>query len=475
MSRYTGCLLGLAAGDALGAPLEGMKEGHIRQIFGEVTGFADPIAAFPDRPGKWRLRGLYTDDTQQALALADVLAVHGEADTEALADLYIRLLREGPSQYAFGAHRGTGHFFRRAVLAMEEIPDDPLACGQPSAGNGAAMRVAPIGLHYAHDDEALGKAAVEVSLMTHHDPRGVAAALAVALAVARFARLGAEDGDPALEIAGELPHWVAEWEERLEGEYRSYLLGEALGERTHQFSKGLQVLAFLVREGDDLLAAKTILRHANNCDPATPVGHPHAGFALASVTMALYRALSARDFRSGLLATVRQGGDADTAGAMAGAVLGARFGERAIPEEWLASLLNVRQIRLRGQALETGEVDWSVWEDYVETEKALTESEASAVLKARGDNRKPIEKRERRQAERRERAAKKAAKAPPTDPDGATAFAPPPEVWLREVPGNALPDPLDPIQAKKDRARRGRKRVAWKEERRGKQKQLKKD
>jgi ADP-ribosylglycohydrolase len=199
--RITGSLLGLAVGDALGAPLESLKDGHILQLFGgEVNDYADSFAAFPDRPGKWRLKGLYTDDTQQALAVAEILAVHGRMDLRALADLYIRLADEGPAEAPFGAHRGVGHIFRRAVGALRET-ENPLAAGQPSAGNGAAMRVAPVGLFYADDQEALARAAIEVSLMTHHDPRGVAAALAVARAVAWFVQGNA---DP-LQLAKELP------------------------------------------------------------------------------------------------------------------------------------------------------------------------------------------------------------------------------------------------------------------------------
>jgi len=54
MDQYTGCMLRLAIGEALGALVERFKEGYIRQLVGEITGFLNPVAAFPDRLGKWR-------------------------------------------------------------------------------------------------------------------------------------------------------------------------------------------------------------------------------------------------------------------------------------------------------------------------------------------------------------------------------------------------------------------------------------
>ena len=54
MDQYTGCMLRLAIGEALGGPVGGLKEGRIRQLVGEIAGFLNPVAAFPDRLGKWR-------------------------------------------------------------------------------------------------------------------------------------------------------------------------------------------------------------------------------------------------------------------------------------------------------------------------------------------------------------------------------------------------------------------------------------
>jgi len=463
-----GTLLGLAIGNALGAPFEGMKDGYIRQLAGEVTGYTDSTTLLPDRPGKWRLKGLYGDATQQALAIADILAIHGHADSAALAELYVRLAQEGPRDLPLGAHRAVDPFFRRTVQTLADAPD-PLTCGHSTPNNGAATRIAPVGLYFAHDEQALARATLELSLLTHHDPRSIAAALAVAWTLARLTQTATHGQRPdspalALEIAQELPGWVREWEDVLIQEYSGYLAETHL-ESAHQFSNALKPLATLLREGNEQIAHATLLAQANAATPEHPIAQLHDAFAPASVVAALYRALSARQFADDLLAGIQGGGDTGHVGALTGALLGARFGEDSIPKAWIAGLLNAQQVRLRAQALRDREVDWAEWEDYIEMEKALTEREINFLAEAQKTHHKAIEKRQQHQTERRERAAKAAAKKPPEY----LPFAPPPQVWLRGgAPSTPaiLPDPLDPVQAKKDRAKRGRKRIAWKDERR---------
>ena len=66
VDRVRGCLLGLAIGDALGAPLEGLSTQQIRTHYGRVRGYVDGRQAWKRKRYRWRLLGLYSDDTQQA-------------------------------------------------------------------------------------------------------------------------------------------------------------------------------------------------------------------------------------------------------------------------------------------------------------------------------------------------------------------------------------------------------------------------
>src|SRR5215472_8077307 len=91
IDRVRGGLLGLAVGDALGAPLEGLSPQKIRAHYGQVVDYVDGAQAWKKKPFRWRLPGLYTDDTQQALVLTDELLEHGAIDPERVAEVYVRL------------------------------------------------------------------------------------------------------------------------------------------------------------------------------------------------------------------------------------------------------------------------------------------------------------------------------------------------------------------------------------------------
>src|SRR4051812_19604466 len=91
LDRVRGSLLGLAIGDALGAPLEGLSPQQIRAHYQVVTDYVDGAKAWKKKPFRWRLPGLYTDDTQQALALVDVMLARGCVDVDHLATTYLEL------------------------------------------------------------------------------------------------------------------------------------------------------------------------------------------------------------------------------------------------------------------------------------------------------------------------------------------------------------------------------------------------
>ncbi|MDQ4048652.1 MAG: ADP-ribosylglycohydrolase family protein, partial [Actinomycetota bacterium] len=153
--RARGALLGTFAGDALGMPFEG----------------ADP-AAVPERLDMLdaRLgRGSYTDDTQMAIALAESLLEHDGIDDQALGRAFADAYDSGR-----GYGEGTSEVLRlvRSGVHPREAARSALG-GKGSLGNGAAMRVAPVAVVYAHDGGALEAAARASALVTHAHPLGV--------------------------------------------------------------------------------------------------------------------------------------------------------------------------------------------------------------------------------------------------------------------------------------------------------------
>ncbi|GAB4313110.1 MAG: hypothetical protein Kow0059_04110 [Candidatus Sumerlaeia bacterium] len=447
-----GSLLGLAIGDALGAPVEGMKAGHIRQVAGEVTDYLDTRRLWPERPSHWRLKGLYTDDTQQALALSDVLGDYGHGDPEGLADLWVRLLRADTGRPA-GGHRGAGSNFIQVVRSLGD-GNPPMKCGAPSAGNGAAMRIAPVGLYYHDDEAALMENALSVSLMTHTDPRGIAAAAALAIAVARLLSVGAAlKPQTAADISREIQTFTRRAEERLQDDFFHLLHKDLRRSCAYCMSDALETLPPIVLERDHALARATVVKEANRLNPGQPIADANVGFAPASVTISLYYALTAPTFFHGLVDAINDGRDTDTVGAMTGALLGARFGCDAIPDKWSAGLINREQIRLRGEFLADGAVNYMIREDFVEMETRLTLEEIHALT----PNIEAV--RRRHNAADQKRSKSRATPANSSPEVEHLGFAPPPEVWLAR-------DDLMPNEKRREKERRARRRFDWKETRR---------
>ncbi len=365
VDRVRGCLLGMAVGDALGAPLEGLSSQQIKSHYGRVWDYVDGVRAWKRKPHRWRLPGLYSDDTQQALALCDVLLEAGRVDQERLADLYLGLMT--PKGSFVGAHRGIGRSFRKVLEALEGgMPAG--SCGQPGAGIGAAMRIAPVALFFRDATEPLFKAVMDSSLITHRDIRSLGGALAVAHAVRRL--VSGEPRDAAL------PLWIAadltKHEARIEADY---------GQRvTHRREHGRSMSRAIARAEAVLelprdRALRALVDEANNHGAEPECRRATMGFPPACIPACLYILLTTSSFEEALIETINLGGDSDTTGAILGAMAGAHYGAQAIPERWLDGLRNRAGIDARAIALAQGSTAGVVIPDLIATEHALTREE----------------------------------------------------------------------------------------------------
>jgi ADP-ribosyl-[dinitrogen reductase] hydrolase len=367
IDRARGCLLGLAVGDALGAPLEGLSAQQVRAHYGQVVDYVDGVRAWKKKPYRWRMPGLYSDDTQQALALAEVLLERGEVDPACLAAVYRALAT--PKGAYLGAHRGISRSFR-LVLADLERGVSPRETGQDSAGIGAAMRIAPVGLYFQAQPEAIFEAVMAASLMTHRDVRSLAGAMAVALAVRHLAAGGACEPSFLFRLAAE----VARAEGRIAAEFAGAVT--ALEAHRRSLSQAIaHVEAVLERPRDRALAA--LVEEANRHGATPPCRRPTMGFAPACIPACLYLLMVTRSFEEALVEVVNLGGDADSAGAILGAMAGAHYGLEAIPDRWLAGLQNREGVDLRAEALARGSVADLEVPDLVATERLLSDREGA--------------------------------------------------------------------------------------------------
>jgi poly(ADP-ribose) glycohydrolase ARH3 len=179
--RFEGCLLGLAVGDALGGQFEAQTSDSIRRRFPT----AGSLITYPEEE-IW-----YTDDTQMAIGVSEALIERGEIVEEILCRAFVK---------NYLPSRGYGRGARAVLSAMEEGRDYRAVAEQHfpggSFGNGAAMRVAPVGLLFRDDRRRLWEQARLSAIPTHLHPLGIEGAQLLALAVAicsgmrRFDRAG---------------------------------------------------------------------------------------------------------------------------------------------------------------------------------------------------------------------------------------------------------------------------------------------
>jgi ADP-ribosylglycohydrolase len=312
--------------------------------------------------------GLYSDDTQQALAIADVLLDFRRVDQERLADLYLGLLL--PKGTFVGAHRGIGRSFSQVLSALERRVPAHLT-GQPTAGIGAAMRIAPVPLYFGDEMELLFESAMAASLMTHRDIRSLSGALAVAHTIRRLT--AGEPRDPSLlfRIASDL----IKDEERIAASYGDFVL------KLDMHAGGLpravaNTESLLELEREAALVALVDEANRHGAEPCCK--RPTMGFPPACIPTCLYLLLSTDSFEEAVTEVVNLGGDTDTTGAILGAMAGAYYGFDEIPTRWLDGLHNRDGVEARAIALAQRSTRGLHIPDLIATEHALTRKEGES-------------------------------------------------------------------------------------------------
>jgi ADP-ribosyl-[dinitrogen reductase] hydrolase len=155
-SRHRGCLVGLAAGDAVGTTLEFRRPGTFSPLTDMVGG-----GPFGLEPGQW------TDDTSMALCLATSLLHKQGFDAQDQMDRYLDWMNNGYMS-STGECFDIGGTVLKALESYRENGDPFAGSTNPrSAGNGCIMRLAPVPMYYANDIETAVQWSVESSRTTH--------------------------------------------------------------------------------------------------------------------------------------------------------------------------------------------------------------------------------------------------------------------------------------------------------------------
>ncbi|WP_431915172.1 ADP-ribosylglycohydrolase family protein [Nonomuraea jabiensis] len=298
--KARGCLLGLAAGDALGAPAENLPPSEIRRRWGRLT----------------EIEGGGTDDTEYAIFAASLLVRHGHALTSA--DV-ARAYRREIIPRVTGPMRGAGFSELGTVEALRRGLEPPLTGLVHSHGwsDGLAMRAAPYGV-FCPGDPAEAARLVEQDGLVSGSGEGILGGRAVAGAVAA-AMGGASPQDVVRAALSVIPadSWTARNVVRVGATLH------ATGPTTEAAMDAAGEVALV-----EALHEAVVVRH-----------YPWTDIAPEAVALALAAVLAGDgDVEASVTFGVSLGRDADTIGAIAGAIAGAMRGESGVPERWAARI-----------------------------------------------------------------------------------------------------------------------------------------
>ena len=280
--RFRGTLLGLAVGDALGAPAQFLTADQVVERWGVLTEMVGG-GCYGVQPGET------TDATEMMLCLAESLADGTGFRPDDIMRRYLAWFDAQP--------RDVSLTVRTVLLAIHSGSAWDIASrrayeilGRPTAGNGSLMRCAPVALRFFADPDKRREAALRESTLTHFDPlAGWACAAFVELLVAAMAgRL--RDSVPAIAAS---------------------------------FAE------------EDTQVTEALLAAVN----AEPEEIQSFAMVLDSLKTAVWAVLRTHSFEDAVCTTVNLGDDADTNGAITGALAGAAYGAAAIPPRWTATLL----------------------------------------------------------------------------------------------------------------------------------------
>ncbi|HET9293223.1 MAG TPA: ADP-ribosylglycohydrolase family protein [Gemmatimonadales bacterium] len=281
--RARGALLGLAAGNALGVPTE-------------FLGSSDAIrAAFPDGvrdiPPVRQADSPFDDDTAMTLLLAEEL-LEPQLSLERLAGRWIGWMDSDG--------RGIGVQTRSALNHIRTHGSPPAGSGG-IAGNGAVMRCLPVALATLGSPANLVSGSYHTAAITHPDDRCTWGAVAVNVAAAELLKGRRDFLADVLEVLriNEAPPVLLDAVRRVPLERREEL----------------------------------------------PLTGPEPGYVVHCVEIGLWFAWHEPNLERGLIWLANAGGDTDTNAAVAGALMGARDGEAAIPARWIAALPQVERLR----------------------------------------------------------------------------------------------------------------------------------
>ena len=305
INQLKGVIFGQAIGDALGLGTEFMNDEDIAMNYPHGLKHYSDIVQDRHRH-RWK-KGEWTDDTEMMLCIARAFIENKEINLKTIARNF--------KEWAQGNPRGIGEHTYNVLLIRDYVdkPQDVARViweisGRKATANGALMRTSIVGLLPDNVEEN----AANICRLTHYDPRCVGSCVVVSNLIHNLIY---KNIAPSYEM---IVSWANLYDER-------------------------------IKEYIDL-AKNEDIRVLNLQDSKT------MGYTLKTLAAGLWAYWHAKSFEEGLLGVVNAGGDADTNAAVSGAILGAKFGYKAIPKEYINGLVHRKQLDEIIEAMTNGEI-----------------------------------------------------------------------------------------------------------------------
>jgi ADP-ribosylglycohydrolase len=302
LDKFSGTLLGVAVGDTLGHPFEGILR---EDIYSRFSNFDEFIK------NNKKIFETYTDDTQLTLHTAEALVKSSGYNLKAFIKEYVNWLDDPPIGPGFGCISS----IRKLRYG---VPSEIAASS--SGGNGTTMRVSPIGLYYCRDIDNLVKVSIESSQITHTHPAASAGAVVIARAIAYLIEKTPKSGFEINEFFQIIIGAISDSRENIWDELIDIL---------NKVKKNLQIPieAGLIKFSQAGVRTPYFIEEYLG----RPFVHPYTLSTVACAIFIFLKNLS--NFRNCIYSLATAGGDSDTVGAIGGSLAGAYFGLDNIPED----------------------------------------------------------------------------------------------------------------------------------------------
>lgn len=286
--KFLGVIFGQAVGDALGLSTEFMSKQEVKQQYPNgISSYSDIVQ--DEHRRRWDI-GDWTDDTDIMLCILDSIVECGKVDSLDIAKRFKDWMMNG----GMGIGRHTYN-----VMALGDYTSNPQKAAEiiwkmgkkKAAANGAVMRTSVVGLLQKN----VALYAEEICKLTHYDPRCVGSCV----------------------IASEIIHALV---------YEGVMLG-------------YDEIVDIAKYYDERIVLFVDMAHQDDLEALDLDDEASMGYTLKTLGAALWSYWHANSYREGISKIILSGGDADTTSAVAGAILGAKFGLEQIPEVWRNGLI----------------------------------------------------------------------------------------------------------------------------------------